>query len=117
MRLKRMTLETMPTTTRRSPTQATTQTGLRASPNRMTPPIIEKKRVLLLTVCALATGVAPVACSEAGDNAGNTMVPYDAHSLFEGGNIFPPYDAYVETDSDVDDAGDADIADASDDAG
>jgi hypothetical protein len=88
----------------------------------MTPPIIEKKRVLLLAVCALATGAAPVACSA--DSPGTSSEPYDAsgsvdspYDMHPEGNVLIPYDAYVETDSDVDDAADADTPDANDDGG
>lgn len=85
----------------------------------MTPPLIEKKRVLLLAVCALATGVAPVACSA--DSPGTSSEPYDSgltgssdspyDDVHPEGNVLIPYDAYVETDSDVDDAADADTND------
>lgn len=95
----------------------------------MTPPLLEKKRVMLLTVCALATGVAPAACGSDDSFTGFAIQPTDASglvdtgyddSLREGGNVFPSYDAYVPDsdvdDADADDAADADISDA-DDAG
>jgi hypothetical protein len=85
----------------------------------MTPPIIEKKRALLLAVCALATGVLPIACSDS-DEPGTSGDVYDSGVLTPvEGNLFIPYDADVGGDADVNDGAidaDADISDASHDA-
>lgn len=87
----------------------------------MTPPIdARRKRFMLLASCALASGVAPVSCSDSSPRtSGFFPGPSDA-SAYEAapgiGLSGNPYDASQTDDAGADANDDAMISDASDDA-